>query len=83
VVGFIGGDAGQIEKYCQPEKKFTVSPAVPMPQEVRAYLKEKYRSQIEELAHRYGGYCRRWCEELYEEKGADSKLQVLATVKTH
>ena len=80
VVGFIGGDTSQIEKYCQLEKKFTVSPAVPMPQEVRAYLKEKYRSQIEQLAHRYGSYCQRWCEELYEEQSAGGEVPVQATV---
>lgn len=83
VVRFIGGDTGNIAKYCQLEKQYTVSPSVAMPPEIRAYLKEKYRNQTEQLAGRYGGYCQRWYEDLYGEKGADSKLQVLATVKTY
>lgn len=82
VVRFIGGDAGDIAKYCQLEKKYTVSPAAPMPPEVRDYLKEKYRSQIEQLALRFGGYCRQWYSELYEEAGANGKVQAQATVSS-
>lgn len=33
-----------------------------MPEEIRAYLAQKYRSQLEELSHRLGGAATRWLD---------------------
>lgn len=81
IVGFIGGRTGDIAKYCSLQKKVDASPPFQQPPQIRDYLKEKYRSQIEGLADRYGAYCEKWRSDLYEIKKAESRILPPVAVK--
>lgn len=64
VVKFIGGNPENVEKYCDVMQKVSVSRKIDMPIEVYTFLKEKYYSEIKQLAEEYGGYCNKWYVEI-------------------
>jgi hypothetical protein len=51
--------------------KVNASPVYAMPEEVREYMADMFKSDILDLADRYGGYARRWAEELAVPSGGD------------
>ncbi|MEQ9187359.1 MAG: sulfotransferase [Cryomorphaceae bacterium] len=70
VTKHIGAESSPVQN---ARLKNVVNRSQPMncPEEVRAYLRDRYRSPMKELAERVGGYCGRWYyDEFGDEIGA-------------
>lgn len=63
---YLGANHVQVTKSCG--KRVNVSKSLECPDEVRRYLEEKYRSQIETLASRYGSHATNWAASLNGKK---------------
>lgn len=60
LITFIGGQVCDITKWCDYKRKVNVSDKIEMPEEIRIFLKEKYKSQMIALSEKFGGYCNEW-----------------------
>ncbi len=64
IVSFLNGDPSKISEECDIEEKNNVSRKMEIPLEIKEYLKERYAPMLKELSFRYGGYCKKWADEL-------------------
>lgn len=72
VVGFLGGNPDDAMNLSTLQKKSNVSQTINMPDEIYSYLKEKYESDIFNMANQIGSYCNNWLEKHYGIKNVES-----------
>ena len=67
IVNFLGGNESNIDSRILL-KKINVSKKIAISSNIEEYLKEKYKPLIKKLSSIFGGYCKKWEDELNNNK---------------
>ena len=79
VIKFICGDIPISVSHAELRTVCHKSREIEIPQRVEKYLKDKYFSQIRQLAEMYGGYFNKWYEDTYGEVSSNNNKRLLPT----
>ena len=79
-IKFICGDIPISIRHLELRSVYNKSRKIDIPQKVKKFLKDKYYSQIRQLAEMYGGYFNKWYEDTYGEVSSNNNKRILPTM---